>query len=183
MSAVFYACLRSSPSSTGRPTWRRSGFWPCGSCFAYAILRQATTQGGLLNDSQGDNKTIWTFPDRLPCLGLVIVWDSTTGVITELPPLSLRTRRQTAGGSQLTCPVAGHAKNTVLVCGSTKVTQKLDPHLASSASTRPKLAEGRGLLTGSPLTLTWGMAEVSVVCPLVFASRSAVVGACDTGTA
>jgi len=54
--------------------------------------------------------------------------------------------------------------------GSIKVTQKLEPHLASSGSTLVRFADGLGLRTGSPLTLTWGMAEVSVVCPFVFGS-------------
>jgi hypothetical protein len=65
--------------------------------------------------------------------------------------------------------------------GSIRVTQKLEPHLASSASDLDKFADGRGLRTGSPLTLTWGIAEVSGVWPFVFGTISAVDGAWDAG--
>lgn len=69
--------------------------------------------------------------------------------------------------------------------GSIKVTQKLEPHFASSGSALVIFADGLGLRTGSPLTLTWGMgmAEVSVVCPFVFGSILVADNGSDGGAA
>lgn len=54
------------------------------------------------------------------------------------------------------------------------MTQKLEPHLASSASVLLKFADGGGLHMGSPLMFTWGMGEGSVLWPFVFGSISVV---------
>lgn len=48
-----------------------------------------------LNDGEGNDKTVWTFPDGLSRFCLIIVGDSTTRLIAELPPLSFGAWRQT----------------------------------------------------------------------------------------
>lgn len=58
-------------------------------------LRMRVTSSSYLNDSQGNDESIWAFPDGLPCFGLIIIRYSTPRLITELPPFAILAGRKT----------------------------------------------------------------------------------------
>lgn len=49
---------------------------------------------GYLNDSQGDNESIWALPDSFPCFSLIIIRDSPARLVAELPPLAIFAGRE-----------------------------------------------------------------------------------------
>jgi hypothetical protein len=55
-----------------------------------SIMKEQKTEGTAhLNNTQGDHKSLRSFPDGLTRFGLIVIWKSTTRLVTELPPLSV----------------------------------------------------------------------------------------------
>lgn len=50
-----------------------------------------------LDDSQGNDESVWAFPDGLPRFSLIIIWYSAARLVTELPPLAILAGRKTEG--------------------------------------------------------------------------------------
>lgn len=58
------------------------------------VSRTGMGRSSYLDDSQGNDESIWALPDGLSCFSLIIIWYATARLVTKLPPLAILAGRE-----------------------------------------------------------------------------------------